>query len=256
MSLFQSLIVVALIIAASNNEPCCDKFSDTNITQVREIEPFSGVVNAGNFHMTLIQDSIWSVQVRGTENQLDAVVTSVYDNQLTVYTKNHFLKSTPSLEIVVTAPDFNKIKMAGSGSVYASNILTDQMEIIQLGSGNIKIDELYASGVNLNLAGSGNIRVNQKCADLEVDVAGSGNIMLSGYAEKSDYKIAGSGKIAGKGLVNDYCEANILGSGNLHTTVRGKLYARICGSGSVFYYGNPEVEKEISGSGNVMKIID
>ncbi len=48
------------------------------------------------------------------------------------------------------------------------------------------------------------------------------------------------------------CTANISGSGGISVTVNTNLDAIIRGRGDVFYKGNPMINENISGSGNVI----
>ncbi|NJN49938.1 MAG: hypothetical protein HC798_00720 [Polaribacter sp.] len=64
--------------------------------------------------------------------------------------------------------------------------------------------------------------------------------------------MAGSGSIKAYDLSVEEVEASIAGSGNIQITVSTRINAKLVGSGSIYYKGNPKyVESKTVGSGNI-----
>ena len=65
--------------------------------------------------------------------------------------------------------------------------------------------------------------------------------------------IAGSGSIKAYDLSTDTLNASIAGSGSIKITVSTKIKAKVVGSGSIYYKGNPSsVDSKSVGSGEVV----
>ena len=122
---------------------------------------------------------------------------------------------------------------------------------------NIKVDVYAKELTDVRMNGSGDIYVDADVngEDMDAEINGSGNITIAA----NDYhdmnlKVNGSGDINARSARAERAEAEISGSGNIKLTVHQYLNARISGSGTIDYWGNPErVDTEVSGSGKIRK---
>jgi len=88
---------------------------------------------------------------------------------------------------------------------------------------------------------------------ISANIGGSGNIKLSGNSNELTCSIAGSGSIKAYELNTNSLNANIAGSGSIRTTVKTKIKAKVVGSGSIYYKGNPtHIDTKSVGSGDVI----
>ncbi len=103
------------------------------------------------------------------------------------------------------------------------------------------------------MGGSGNITLTIDADEISSKIGGSGNIKLTGSTNDLSCSIAGSGSIKAYELDTDTVHATIAGSGNVRTTVKTKIKAKVVGSGSVYYKGNPKyIDSKSVGSGDVI----
>jgi hypothetical protein len=106
----------------------------------------------------------------------------------------------------------------------------------------------------LTLRGAGNISVTGiDSRSLTVALPGSGNIEASGTAAKLHVTISGEGTALLKRLVARDATASLSGDGSIMLTATRSLNARVSGTGTVLYGGNPAtVTQQVSGDGVVI----
>jgi hypothetical protein len=170
--------------------------------------------------------------------------------------KNVNLRAS-SFVIDITGPGLADINLAGSGTI---NVLSpmerEQMEVNVAGSGDIVFDQaVNVEIIKMNVAGSGDLVLNDLAADkLIANVAGSGDMKVArGTIREAEASVAGSGDIV---LTCDIenLNADIAGSGDIKARVSGTLKYGIIGSGDISYYGNPVVDGEKVGRGQVNRL--
>jgi len=178
--------------------------------KLEKLEGFSLGVPA-NVYLTKGKQQI---EIKGQKNIIANIERDVRGGIWKIeFDKN--VKNMSDLEIYITLPDFNKLAIAGSGSIIGE-------------------DEF------------------NNLSDLKVSIAGSGDIELEGSARDLDISIAGSGDVNLKDLKVGNCEVSIAGSGDCEIHVSEDLKVSIAGSGDVKYKGNPDkVKSSIAGSGDV-----
>jgi len=215
----------------------CLKGNGIMASQEREINQFSGIISECDFDIIIVIDTINKVVVEADENLLRYIRTNVRSDNLIIdnSTRRCLRRSDGHpVQVFVHMPDVYFISLEGSGLIYCDYLIyVDLIRIVLTGSGLIDLRDIDA---------------------LEVDaiITGSGEIKLWGVCEDGDLDISGSGKIKAFHLEQDYCSANISGSGDMFVFVYDLLDANISGSGNIFYKGNPYINPRISGTGSVI----
>ena len=110
----------------------------------------------------------------------------------------------------------------------------------------------------IKLVGSGDFEVlnSLKEEKLEVKISGSGNVYIgSGSIHKMEASLTGSGSLEA------YCDISVLnakvsGSGNITANVGTNLFYNMAGSGSIYYYGTPNLKGKKAGSGVLEQLED
>lgn len=128
---------------------------------------------------------------------------------------------------------------AGSGTSGAANVVY-RLTLNRL-------QELQASGGG-TVSAEGISEPSFKAASL-----GSADLTVTGKADALELSLAGSGSFDGSRLMVSRAVVDVVGSGGARLNVAGRLSARLAGSGSVEYTGNPEVSQSTLGSGRVRK---
>lgn len=205
------------------------------ITKTRTTSNYDGIGIGGNFDVKLIKGKEGKITIKGEENLIPYIVTEVSGNTLKVkYKKNFNVKNTKRITITITYSEIDKVSLGGSGNITNEGIL--------------KSDDFKVS-----LGGSGNITLNINADEVKSSIGGSGNIKLEGKSNEFVCSIAGSGSIKAYELQTNILKATIAGSGSIKSTVKNKIKAKVVGSGSIYYKGNPtHIDSKSVGSGDVI----
>uniref|UniRef100_UPI003216E94E head GIN domain-containing protein n=1 Tax=uncultured Draconibacterium sp. TaxID=1573823 RepID=UPI003216E94E len=224
---------VALLMGATS---CVKDTIDGNgivTSEGRIANSFDKVKSSGDFEVHITSGDSHEVIVSAEENVIPYIETRVYNGTLNIDTDNLTrIKNTLPMEVFITTPELEGIKLSGSGIITTDYFTCDNMDIL--------------------LSGSGRIITACNADEVEALVSGSGSVTISGVTNDADFAISGSGEIDAIDLSSIDCHTATSGSGDMWISVDHHLKAHISGSGNVFYYGQPEVETAISGSGNVI----
>lgn len=219
-------------------------------TETRQFPAFDKVINEGNFDVYIIQDSLSEVVIEAESNLIPLIRIRVQGSALEIDTQDDLRNNYP-MKIYVHTTDLSEIKLSGSGSIHADNIVTGNFESSLSGSGDIFFSGT-ADKMRCFISGSGSLGLGIVCDELETDISGSGEMDIHGTANHGDFNISGSGSVHAYELTLQECYATISGSGNMQLTVEDYLKVNISGSGNVYYMGSPSLDINISGSGSVI----
>jgi len=186
------------------------------ITEKRELPAFHALHSDAVSEITIVQDSIVSVEVKGYENLVPLLLTSVENGVLVITMKKHLhLVGSTHTEVIIHIPSLDEMEMDGVGSISSQ------------GNFNFK--------------------------DLTINLSGVGSIDLSGQAKKVIINDSGAGAVHCKNLLSDTTIATTSGVGSIRCNAIKYLNATVSGVGSISYTGDPVVEKTVSGVGSVNK---
>ena len=97
--------------------------------------------------------------------------------------------------------------------------------------------------MDISVAGSGDLKIeNAQVTSANASVAGSGTVKISGSADKANYSVAGSGDLYADNFSVQRVTASVAGSGDIKCHAVEYLKARVSGSGSIGYKGDPELD--------------
>ncbi|QTD38298.1 DUF2807 domain-containing protein [Polaribacter batillariae] len=206
------------------------------VTVNRTTSNFDGVAAGGSFDVILVKGKEGNIKIEGEENIIPYIETDVKGNTLKInYKKNTNIKTTKRLTVTVFYNDIESVALGGSGIISSK-------------------EKISARKFNTSLGGSGKIDLHIEAKEISASIGGSGDIDLKGNTTEFTCSIAGSGSIRAFELKTDEVKATIAGSGSIKTTVKSKIDAKIVGSGSLYYKGNPShIDKKSVGSGNVIE---
>lgn len=152
------------------------------------------------------------------------------------------------------AVDRLSLSAQGPGTIELSHVEAQELAVTFSGSGAITSDSVTAGQVQFRLSGSGEIAVDRLTAgELELDLSGSAGVHLvsSGSVDSSSIHLSGTGIFNAANTVTRQAEIDIAGSASALVNVTESLDVSTSGSGTVTYYGNPDLDAGIFGSGLV-----
>lgn len=215
-----SSILASVALAQSNNgtiirvDSPAGASAGTGVdkSEARQPGKFSGIDLRAPVDVTFSTGPSTAVTVSGPADLLPLVLTTVKDNVLTIELKDP-LNLTKPVTVTITSPSLLAVSLSGSGSLNASGI----------------------SGDSLNL-----------------EVSGSGSIVASGQVNMVNASIKGSGGVDVRSVHAKALNASIKGSGDLRGYASSTAIVTLSGSGAARILGNPPMKVvNRSGSGNV-----
>lgn len=258
-------------------------FSSTAQTkETRDVPRFRKISYRTPGKLYVRQGSPQKVVLEGSSETLQDIETIVKDDRLIIgredyddwFSWRH--SDRDRINVYITVENLNGLSVSGSGDLYGETIFkSDEMDLRVSGSGSMELEVDLTGDLTADVSGSGDLRVKGNCRDLSSRVSGSGKVYIAneirgqakfglsgsgkvlaaGRAESVKASISGSGKVLAADLVTESCDVTISGSGDVEINVKKELDAKITGSGSVNYKGNPShVNSRSSGSGKVRKM--
>ena len=242
------------------------KASKNYVTKQIKVSDFNQIAVSGSLDVTYTQQSGKpKVEIYTSDNIVDLLDIYVKNGKLNLGFKKNVKVSYNKLEIRVTSEDLNTVNVAGSGDFkFTNGLKTDQLKMnvagsgditasnIQCsqeftanvaGSGDIECKQLKAADMDISVAGSGDLKIeNAQVTSANASVAGSGTVKISGSADKANYSVAGSGDLYASDFKVQDISASVAGSGDIKCYAVEHLKARVSGSGTIGYKGNPELD--------------
>ena len=264
-------LLTALILTAS--------VSFAQKRETRDVSTFTKISFRSPGTVYVKQGGPQKVEIEGSSETLEKVKTKVEDGKLIIGPEDKWNNwdwgNDSKVTVYITVASIEALSVSGSGDMIVQTKLTGgNLKLNVSGSGSLQADvdvadvaaDVSGSGdmtlkgkcksFTSDVSGSGSIKLNATIAGLaDFDISGSGEIEASGSAQSVTAEITGSGKVLAANLETDKCNARISGSGDVEINVKSELDARITGSGTVGYKGDPaRVNSEASGSGKVRKL--
>lgn len=200
------------------------KASKNYVTKQIKVSDFDQIAVSGSLDVTYTQQSGKpKVEIYTSDNIVDLLDIYVKNGKLNLGFKKNVKVSYNKLEIRVTSEDLNAVNVAGSGDIECKQLKAADMDISVAGSGDLKIENALVTSVNAS-------------------VAGSGTVKISGNADKANYSVAGSGDLYANDFKVQNISASVAGSGDIKCHAVEHLKARVSGSGTIGYKGDPELD--------------
>jgi hypothetical protein len=206
------------------------------VERSRDVTGTTGVVLAAIGKLEIRQGGTTSLLIRAPQKLHQYIRTDVVGGTLVIQIVDGVsFNLDRGIEYDLTVPHLDYAEVESVGNLDARGISGDELELVLSGLGNI-----YCDGLNLNR--------------LEVTRSGEGNMTLAGVAQYQGAVLSGMGHYEARNLASSVAQITIEGMGSATVQVSDQLDAVIHGSGSVYYVGNPAVERSGNGSGSVEQI--
>ena len=160
----------------------------------------------------------------------------------------------------------------GSADITGTNVTTQNMSFDISGSADLKLSGSFKN-INISANGSADIEIagtatslishasgsldiaanSFVCPLVDLSASGSMDASLSGSGEVLKMHTSGSGDLYAKNFA--VAEANLETSGSLdaEVTVSHQLTVNASGSATVYYWGDPHIDRHVSGSAKITK---
>lgn len=229
-------ILISAVLAAGCLDGACIQGSGVVVTENRTTDAFDGIALSGIGTVYLAQGESTALSVEAEDNLVPYIRTQVVDGILTIDQRALCIRPTRPVIIRVSTPAVRRVANSGSGSV-------------------IGVGELSADTLDVAVTGSGSTDLRLSAASLSTLLSGSGTVTLRGSVPSHSVLVTGSGGVKAFDLETASTSVTGTGSGSAEVWATDELDARISGSGSVYYRGDPaRITTDITGSGTVRKV--
>ena len=148
------------------------------------------------------------------------------------------------------------LRVNGSGDAHLFALHADTARIDMRGAGDVQVAELSVQELHLRLSGAGDIQLGPLQAEsLQAVLNGAGDIAVAdaGRSAAVAVTVVGSGDVNFAALVMDEAKVTVVGSGSVRLGPSVRLQATIMGSGDITYAGEPDIDQNVIGSGQLQQ---
>ena len=231
---FLTLLALPLLLAS------CDSITANRVVhgrgpiyiESRPVGHFTGVSNSTAAEVEILHGVQDGVFVRAQDNILPYVRTRVQNGVLRIYTDDVELRPQYPIVVEVDVVTLRSIVSSGSGFMRGQLIDATRLEVTSAGRGDIDLPGLLADSLIVISTGAGDVTAAGQVGRLRVNASATGGV------DTRDLDAAEA-------------DVTISGVGSSTIRVRDALRVVLSGSGWLRYFGSPEVDAEVTGSGQV-----
>lgn len=199
----------------------------------RQVGHFTGVSNSTAADVEILHGFVEGVFVRAQDNLIPYVRTRVQNGMLHIdVDRDVTLRPQYPIVVEVDVVTLRNLRSTGSGFMRGQLIDATRLEVNSSGAGDIDLPGLLADS-------------------LIVISSGSGDVTAEGGVERLRLNMSAAGRVDTRDLVASEADATISGSGSGTIRVRDYLRATLSGSGWLRYFGSPDVDSTVTGTGEV-----
>jgi hypothetical protein len=234
------LVSVSLACQLSVNVPFMGVRGSGNVvTEERQVGDFTRIELSGMGDLEIETGDRPALRIEAEDNLLPLIETEVIGDTLRIgFKDNSYPRPTRSIRYFLTVVSLEALDASGLGNIKAPDLQAERFTIAISGGGDIVLASLEAETVEIDISGLGNLEIGGgEAANLEVDISGGGDL-------------------DSENLQVQEADISISGLGSATVRVSDLLRADISGGGSVRYYGNPTIDEQVSGLGQVEKLGD
>lgn len=187
------------------------KGSGKRVVEKRNVTPFTSISTEGAFNIDVTCQKDLGLEVEGDDNVLGVVTAEVSNNVLRLRRTKNYSSSEP-VKFRISIPNLEALSVDGAGHI------------------DVK-------GLN-----------NEK---FEINVDGAPSISVSGNTKMIDIDCSGAGKIDTHSLHASRGVVDSKGVAQIDLDVADELDVTVSGPSTVYYKGDPKVNKTIHGPGKV-----
>lgn len=185
--------------------------SGKRIVQKRDISSFTSISTEGAFMIEVTCQKEPSLEVEGDDNVLELVKTEVTSNVLHLTNTKSYSVNDP-IRIRLSVPNLDGLSVSGAGKIDIKGLKNESFEI---------------------------------------DATGAPEILVSGNTKVVNIDSSGAAQIDTHNLRASRAVVDSKGAGKIDLDVSDQLDVTVSGPASVFYKGDPVVNKTVNGPGRV-----
>ena len=142
------------------------------------------------------------------------------------------------------------VEIGGSGEFEGDYIESSKVDLEINGSAKVELARSVTRSVNIEINGAADMKLSDLTSEeLDVEINGTADLDLKGNVSSQELEVNGSGGYTAPDLLCDNAYIEIRGQGDVEVNVQRQLRAELNRGAELVYYGNPELDLDISGYG-------
>jgi len=216
----------------------------SNADSIDLVRPAATPDKYGTFNAIKVSGAIDVVLIQGNECGVridaDAVGEKVVriineGGTLKIYSENKSNNSNYELTVYVTFKELKKIDCSGASEIKSQG-------------------ELILENLLVKVSGASEIELALKTKDLTLESSGASEIELTGQTDVFTLNNSGASELEAKNFKVKRAEIVCSSASETTVSVSEHLKADISGASEVKYFGNPTVEKQVTGVSSIKRI--
>jgi hypothetical protein len=207
------------------------------ITENRSISDFHAVKLSAFGDLTITQGTSESLTVQADDNLMKLIRTEVVNGVLEISFDNNtwttYYMSGESIKFDLTVVNLDSISFAGAGKITVTNLNVPELSTSLTGAGSMSLSHLTAE-------------------KLAVQLSGAGSLNADGTVSTQEINLSGVGSYSAADLKSTDASVSLSGVGSATVWVTDTLDITVSGAGSVGYYGEPQITKNVTGLGSLV----
>lgn len=207
------------------------------ISQDRNFRDFTAIEVSSAIHLTVTQDSAYSVKVETDSNLQELVEIYKEGGVLRIRLANNIsLNPTRDVAVHVSGPSFDHIGASGACNVVGKNMFTGNQRFDLELSGASEADlQIDAPVVNVELSGACKATLKGKTRDLRIDCSGSSSVRAFE-------------------LPAENVSAGLSGASNADVFASVRIEGELSGASDMDYKGGAQTNIHTSGASSIRKV--
>ena len=207
------------------------------ITENREVSGFHAVKLSALGDLTISQGDKESLTGQADDNLMNMIRTEVVNGVLEISFDNNtwtsYYLSGESIKFDLTVVNLDSISFAGAGKIMVQNLNVPNLSTTLTGAGSMALSHLTADKLTVQLSGAGSLNSDGTVTSQEINLSGVGSYQAADL-QSADASVS------------------LSGVGSATVWVTNTLDVTVSGAGSVGYYGEPVITKNITGLGSLV----
>jgi len=215
-------IILSFLTVVSTNQTTAQstKGNKKVVKETRSIGSYTGIDVGGAFNVYLTQQETSSLIVETDENLMEKISTEVRGG--TLYISSNNIKNATSLNIYLSNPLIEEIKVNGAASLIGENAISGESLVIQA-------------------TGAARVELELDVNDLTTKSSGAAYLALTGNANYHHIDASGASDVKAGKLETIKSTAEASGAANITLNANEEAVSETSGAGSISILGNPEI---------------
>ena len=215
---------------------------DISITTNYFPSEFETIRIEDSFNIILSEDTIYKLEVTGSENSVDNINIEVIDSELSISYSGQmkFIRPKEKITIRIFAPSFQTVFLSGGGAMLSND------------------GELTSQNIRINCENKGNsceLTINNKAFTFVTSGSG-GEFKFSGKTTKAKFVYYDMVKIDAKNMNSENVTIRSYSTLDAEIYAAKTIFYSINDEGSILVYGNPNaINKQFDNNGGTGKLI-